>query len=378
MKTKIENPFLTTTYQGVEYFCDRQNETANLLDNITNGNSTTLFASRRIGKTGLIHHVINQLPKNWIGIYVDILQTENLSQFFAELASAIAKSQSENSSFGRKFINFIKQFRPIMSFDNLTGAPQFSFNIEKSQVEQNIESLFQFLEQQNFKTIIAIDEFQQITNYPEKNTEAWLRSKIQQLKNIVFIFSGSRQHIMSEMFTSSKRPFYRSTQLMKLEKIDKQIYSDFVIYQFEKNNKHINSEITNTVIDWANIHTYYVQQIFNRIFSATKSIVTELIWKQEALRILEEQETVFLTYRNMLTKPQWNLLKAVALDGIVEQITSKTFIEKNKLGSSATVLRSLKTLLDDELIYYDFDKNGNKFYGIYDVWLQRWFENKFE
>ncbi|MEI7596637.1 MAG: ATP-binding protein [Bacteroidota bacterium] len=377
MKTKIDNPFLTTTYQGAEYFCDRQNETANLLDNITNGNSTTLFASRRIGKTGLIHHVINQLPKNWIGIYVDILQTENLSQFFAELATAIAKSQSENNSFGRKFINFIKQFRPIMSFDNLTGVPQFSFNIDKSQVEQNIESLFQFLEQQNFKTIIAIDEFQQITNYPEKNTEAWLRSKIQQLKNIVFIFSGSRQHIMSEMFTSSKRPFYRSTQLLKLEKIDKQIYSDFVIYQFEKYNKQISSEITNIVIDWANTHTYYVQQIFNRIFSATKSVVTELIWKQEALRILEEQETVFLTYRNMLTKPQWKLLEAIALEGIVEQVTSKTFIEKHKLGSSATVLRSLKTLLDDELIYYDFDINGNKFYGIYDVWLQRWFENKY-
>ena len=375
MTAKLENPFPTTTYHGPDYFCDREVETSRLLANIASGNSTTLFATRRIGKTGLIHHALNQLPNGWNGIYLDILETENLSDFFSSLATAIAQSQSEKSSIGRKFSGFIKQFRPVISFDSLSGTPQFSFNINKTEIENNIDSLLRYLEQQSFKTVIAIDEFQQITNYPEKKTEAWLRSRIQQLKNIVFIFSGSQQHLMNELFTSPKRPFYRSTQILKLEKIDKQKYSDFIIYQFEKKNKKISAEITNIVLDWAKVHTYYVQQMCNRIFSATKGVVTDAIWKQEALQILQEQEVLFLTYRNILTKQQWHLLKAIALEGIITKVTGKAFIETHKLGSSATVLRSLKALLDDELIYMDFDADGNKVYSVYDVWMERWFTN---
>lgn len=375
MTAKLENPFPTTTYHGPDYFCDREKETSQLLTNIINGNSTTLFAARRIGKTGLIHHTLNQLPKDWNGIYVDILETENLAQFFSTLATAIAKSQSEKSSLGKKFLAFIKQFRPLISFDNLTGAPQFSFNLNKDEIEKNIDSLFMFLEQQPFKTVIAIDEFQQITNYPEKKTEAWLRSKIQQLKNCVFIFSGSQQHLMNDIFNSPKRPFYRSTQMLKLEKIYKQTYCNFIIMLFEKHHKKISMELTMQILDWANVHTYYVQQICNRTYASTKTVVTESIWKQEALQILKEQETMFLTYRNILTKPQWHLLKAIANEGDVTQITGKRFIEEHQLGSSATVLRSLKALLDDELVYLDFNQEGDKTYAIYDIWLQRWFTN---
>lgn len=72
----LENPFPTTTYQGKEYFCDREKETESILKTLINGNSITLISQRRIGKTGLIEHVLNQLPKDFKGIYIDILETE--------------------------------------------------------------------------------------------------------------------------------------------------------------------------------------------------------------------------------------------------------------------------------------------------------------
>ena len=47
---------------------------------------------------------------------------------------------------------------------------------------------------------LAIDEFQQIAEYPEKGVEALLRSHIQFMSQVNFIFPGSKQHIMREMF----------------------------------------------------------------------------------------------------------------------------------------------------------------------------------
>ena len=61
---------------------------------------------------------------------------------------------------------------------------------QPKEYEKTIQQLFVFLDKQPVKTIIAIDEFQQITAYPEKNTEALLRTYMQHLKNTRFIFDG--------------------------------------------------------------------------------------------------------------------------------------------------------------------------------------------
>lgn len=377
MKEKrLQNPFPALGYHGVEYFCDRKDETQQLIRNLENGSSTTIIAIRRIGKTGLILHAFSQLPKGWKGIYIDILSTENLADFLNTLASSIIQAVPQRSNLGKKIWGFIQSLRPVISFDTLTGAPQASFNISPKEIELNIKSLLQFLDNQDFKTVIAIDEFQQILNYPEQNTDAWLRGTIQQLKNVVFIFSGSQQHIMTEMFTSPSRPFFRSTQFIKLGKIEERIYADFAKRIFDKYGKQLNLELAKNIIQWCNCHTYYVQVLFNRIFSATNTHVTKEIWYHEANQLLKEQEAIFISYRNLLTSSQWKLLKAIALEGDLYSPTSKDFISKYQLGSSAALLRSLDSLRKYELVYSDFDPNGVIYYSVYDVLFQQWCKAK--
>jgi hypothetical protein len=376
MKRKILNPFPVTGYIGSDYFCDRKDEADQLIKNFSNGNSTTLIALRRIGKTGLIHHVFSRLPKGWGGIYVDILETENLNQFLNVLATAIIRAFPEKSSVGKQFWSLIKKLRPVIGFDALSGSPQISFDAKPIEVEQNIDTLLHTLEQQDFKIVFAIDEFQQILQYPEKNTDAWLRTRIQKMQNVFFIFSGSEQHLMSELFFSPNRPFYHSTSALHLEKIDSEVYASFIHSMFKKFNKTINIEIAHQILQWTDNHTFYVQQLCNRVFASTSNEVTSELWKNEAKKLMEEQEQSFFTIRNMLTTPQWNLLKAIAIDSCVYHPTSGDFLMKHKLGTSATVLRSLKTLLNYELIIRIFDKEGKTYYCVYDVTLKRWVETK--
>jgi len=61
---------------------------------------------------------------------------------------------------------------------------------------------------QEVPIVVAIDEFQQIVHYPEKNTDFWLKGIFQQLNNVQFFFSGSSNHIMNDMFTNPGRPFF--------------------------------------------------------------------------------------------------------------------------------------------------------------------------
>jgi len=367
-------PFPTTGYFGAQYFCDREDETKRIFSNIQGGQTTILTAPRRIGKTALIFHVLDKLPSGTKGIYFDILPTENMSGFLNEFASAIVRHVPEKKGTGRKVWDFIKSLRPSVSFDLLTGSPQVSFTLKDSEINYQIEAIFSFLEKQDEKYVIAIDEFQQILEYPEKKTDAWLRTHIQKLKNVIFIFAGSQQHLLNEMFTIPSRPFYNSATLLKIEKINSKKYKAFILKQFTMNGREIEDPVIDSILNWADCHTYYVQLICNRIFLTGVNKIEDKIWKEEAERLLKEQEPVFYNYRNMLTKPQWDILKATALEGVLYEPTGIEFVMKYSLGNPSSVLRSLEAITRMELIYYDFNEDGKKYYAINDLLFRRWME----
>ena len=373
----ILNPFPVSGYHGSALFCDRETETKLLISNAMNGVNTTLLSERRMGKTGLIHHVFAGLRKKKAqGIYTDIYATQSLRDFTNQLATAILKVYPEKHSLGKKFLALLKSFRPVLSFDPLSGAPEVSFDFEQQkQYEQSLGGLFNFLEKQKNHIIIAIDEFQQITFYPEKNIEALLRSHIQQLRHVHFIFSGSSQHLLSDMFGNTKRPFFSSTQSLYLGPVQAGKYAPFISLKFSERNRQISQDAVDFILEWTRRHTYYTQALCNRIYATGLKKVTLAHVQQAASELLQDQEAVFFQYRTLLTSNQWQLLKAIAGEDKVYQPSSKHFIQKYLLGTPANVQRSLEALLTKEMVYKQKDENGF-YYRVYDCFLARWLEKK--
>jgi hypothetical protein len=369
---KPTTPFPTTGYFGGAYFCDREQELEILVRNIRGGASTTLVALRRMGKTALIKHLQNELRQDYRGVYVDILPTESIQDLLNSLATAMARMVSERTRFGKKVWSFLKSLRPVVSYDSLSGVPTLSLDQDPDQGRKSIEEIFGFLEQLPEPVILAIDEFQQILRYKEPHVDAWLRARIQELKNVCFIFSGSQQHLINELFADPTRPFYRSTQFLKLGKIDRKIYHGFITAKFRQNSREIDDTTVDDVLNWTMGYTYYVQLLCNRIYLSSQRKIKPDHWKDEAMRLLKEQEFVFYAYRDVLTHSQWKLLKAIARDGVVTMPTSHDFLSRHGLGTSATVLQSLKTLQKKELVFRDMDAEGNPYYGVYDVLFSRW------
>ena len=373
---ELLSPFPTVGYYGQEYFCDREKETETITANISGMQPTTLVAARRIGKTGLLKHLQHLLSDRYIFIYADILPTENLREFLNTLATCILNSVPEKTGMGAKIWNFIKSLRPVITFDPLSGEPQVSFNIQPKDSDNQVELLFSFLEKQEKRVVFAIDEFQQILEYPEKNTEAWLRSLMQQLNNVTFIFSGSQQHIMNDMFSNPARPFFGSTVFLHLDKIGFEPYKNFIINKFAERGKSIPEAVVSEILSWTNGHTFYVQLACNRVFLNSENNIDLDLWHDEAKKLLDEQEYVFFGYRDVLTKHQWKLLRAIAHEGEASSITSKEFVQKHTLGSPATVLRSLDSLQKKNLIFSQHNSNGILYYSVYNVLFERWIQNQ--
>jgi hypothetical protein len=372
----MQNPFPLTAYHGPDYFCDRSSETTRLIQNVSNGVNTTLLSIRRMGKTGLTQHLFHKIgaKKNVHCIYTDIYATQSQKDLVSQLSTAILNAFPPKKSTGKKVLEFITGLRPVISYDNLTGQPEVSFQFQQSrQQEQSLESLLKFLDNLDALIIIAIDEFQQIAAYPEKNTEALLRTLIQPLKNTRFIFSGSSRHTLSQMFTGNKRPFFGSAQLLELKSIPVKEYEIFIRAHFEKNKRHIDADSISFICTWTRLHTYYTQAVCNRLFSSGQTKINLQVVQSICNQLLIEQEANFYQYRNLLTSTQWQTLQAIAKEDKLYQPNAKDFISRYRLGTPSNVKRSLDALLTKEMVYQEMDEKGT-YYQVYDCFLSRWLE----
>lgn len=376
---KVKNPFIVTGKIEPEYFCDRVNESARLIKSITNGNNLVVISPRRMGKTGLIQFCYDkpEIANEYYTFFIDVLHTSSLREFTYLLGRTIYDTLLPRShKMVNLFIQTIKSINGKFGFDPITNLP--TFNIELGDIEMpeyTLEEIFRYLANADKPCIVAIDEFQQIAKYPEKNIEALLRTHIQKLKNSNFIFAGSERHMMQEMFISSARPFYNSADILELKAIVPEIYVPFVLEHFERRNKRISAENVKWVYDLFKGHTYYIQRTFNESYADTadNEECTREIIDGAISNMVAYNDTIFREILSNIPEKQKALLYAIAKDGEATQITSAQFIKRHALSSSSSVQAAIKKLLDRDIV-----TEINKVYSVTDKLFAMWINRMFK
>lgn len=376
MEHPINNPFLISGYESPAYFCDREKETEMLLETLRNGRNITLTSPRRLGKTGLIKHVFHLLrqqdPKT-VAIYIDLYPTESLNDFTQAFSSAVlGQLDSSPVKVLKRIASLFKGLRPNLTVDQVTGQPKVGLDIAAGTEAGTLEQVFSYLKQTGKTCYIAFDEFQQIARYPEQNVEALLRSYIQDLHNVHFIFSGSQAHMLGEMFLSPKRPFYQSTSEITIGTIDEEAYFDFAAAFFKDQGRGLPKDVFHQVYDLYEGYTWYIQMVLNRLYAkADRPLVEELV--QESIRdILRENEFYYQHLLQVYPKGQVKLVKAIAKEKKVKEIMAGAFISKYGLTATSSVKSALSRMLEEEIIYRSPDG-----YLVYDRFFGQWLNATF-
>jgi AAA+ ATPase superfamily predicted ATPase len=371
---KSNNPFLVSGYSSPEYFCDREKETEKIILALQNGRNISLISPRRFGKTGLIHHVFYTLQdeKNDIFcFYFDIFSTQNLHEFVQIFGKTVlGRLDNYSQKTFKRISEFFKSFRPTISLDSLTGTPKISFEIKPEDAQTGLQEIFNYLKNSEKSCYIAIDEFQQITEYPEKGVEALLRSYVQFAGNVKFIFSGSKKHLMDAMFSAVNRPFYQSTQKINLREIPMETYSVFAQNHFAKSGKTLPPPLFETIYDLVLGHTWYIQMILNQLYSLPQKKYSETDLNRIIADVLEEENATYKTYCELLTKGQLRVLTAVAKERKITAPTHSDFLKKHNLTAASSVKLAIKSLIDKSLIL----KDENGCYFVYDRFFSLWLE----
>ena len=373
---EISNPFVIGKYVSPDYFCDREEETAFLMKQIHNGRNTALIAPRRLGKTGLIHHLFAQdeIKEQYYSFFVDIYATSSLSEFTYLFGNTIYKQLKPlRTQWTEKFFQIITSLRAGFKLDALTGEPTFDIGIgEIEQPQTTLDEIFTYLEAADKPCIVAIDEFQQIMKYGEKNIEALLRTKIQECKQTIFIFSGSQRHLMSEMFNSPSKPFYQSVISVGLKPLERQTYISFSQKQFLQYSRNIDPVLVGMVYDEFEGTTWYMQMMMNELFALTdKGEKCEVGMLETAKRnVIVTQEMNYKETLQQVPTKQKPVLLALAKEQIAVNAMSGSFVKKYGLSSASSVQSALKGLMEKDLI-----TRTEKGYRIYDYFFAEWLKH---
>ena len=373
----MENPFYITGIIPEPYFCDREKETTWFIRTLENKAHILLSSPRRMGKTQLIRHAFEQpsIKNNCYTFYTDIYPTTSLHELVLFLGKEIySVLVPKGKAVIDKFLAGLHSLAGSIGYDPVTGLPTFDIKLGDIHApELTLEEIFRYLEQADKPCIFAIDEFQQIAQYPEKNVEALLRAHIQKMNNCLFIYAGSNRHILENMFNSAAKPFYNSAEQIYLDRIPKDAYTKFANEQFSKAGRTILPEAVSLAYDLFEGHTYYVHNVLHNVFAYLNS--DKVIDKDDINKtlsdILEEKGRTFASVMNQLNYQQKETLIAIAKEGKASSVTSVAFVKKHALKSPSSVQYAISALLEKQLLTYQ-NEGRTKKYSVSDRFMEMW------
>ncbi len=374
----MSNPFIFGKPVKGGDFANRRKEINKLITNAENNISTMLISPRRWGKSSLVRQASVELSskKGFAVANMDMFQTRSENEFYSVFAKEIVQATGNKiEEWSKTVSDFLSMFRPKISFQ---GGPvpewSLSFDVEDTRnFGQDILNLPQVLaEKKKLNLTICIDEFQNLSHFPEQLAfQKRCRSFWQNQKNVSYVLYGSKRHMLRDLFTKRSMPFYKFGDIIFLEKINLTELEEFVQMKFETTGKSISRELANKIVSVMECNPYYVQQFAYYVWQNTAKKANNESFDKSIEDMMNSNHYLFVKDFESLSENQIGFMR-VLCDGVEKGFTRGEVIQKYNLGSSANVIKIIESLQGKEV----FEKLGSKIEFIdpvFKIWLKRLF-----
>ena len=377
----MKRPFVYGELAEDENFIDRIEDRKRLKSFLQNGVSVMLISPRRWGKSSLVRQTMKELTatdKNIRVCYIDAFSVTSASEFLNAFASAVIEGTSSTIE---KRLEDIKRFINVItpSITIQDGAlNSFSLDLKIRPIEQSAQEILKLPETiaqaKNIHVIVCIDEFQQLATLSDwKSLEGKMRSEWQLQHNTTYCFYGSKRHMMMDIFGNANNPFYRFGQVLLLQKISKEHWTPYIVESFSKTGKSISEHLAERICNTVQCHSWYVQQLCFFIWSATETIVTEELFKEQLQMLIDTNAPMFVSDSGSLTSSQIGMLAAIT-NGETK-LNSKAVVDRYTLGNQQAITRNKQRLRDLDII----EQHDDRFYfvdAVYELWFRQQYRQR--
>ncbi|MBV9171670.1 MAG: hypothetical protein JOZ81_16480 [Chloroflexi bacterium] len=373
-------PFRFGKIVSGEYFADRDAEAHALAADIRNGTNVVLISPRRFGKTSLMLRVIDDVRRAGVLVaYVDVLRTPSKRRLADALATAlyegllsgIDRAREKATSF---FSHLALSPRVTLKPD---GSVAFEFGPSIGPGDRDIDATLEGLlrvpaevaSERKRGVALVLDEFQEVVDL-DPHLPATMRSVFQTQSEVAHIFLGSRQHMLTRIFTDGGEPLYRMARPVTLGPIPSDLFVTFIRERFAAGHSQIATNAAESLVSATGAHPNDTQELayFTWTLAVAQKKPATVDTVERALEVVLEAETPrFTELWESLTPPQRSVLQAVAAEETVH-LFQEDLRRLHGLGSASGVQRAVSRLVDRELV--ESVERGT--YRVPDVFFRRW------
>lgn len=260
------NPFKFGTIVEDDFFTDRVKELEEVKQKLDSENHLVLISPRRFGKSSLIQKALIQMGRP--SLTIDMMNVLSVNSF----ASILLKEIFRLYPF-EKIRHMMTHFRivPTISTTPIGDSVEVSFNpsMDENVVLEDAMALLEKVTTPDNRLIVVLDEFQEVTEI-SKNFDRQLRAIMQRQKGLNYVFLGSQESMMTDIFEKKKSPFYHFGQRMTLSKIPYDDFYCFLSKRLTGIDEDEKSIIVSQILEFTNVHPYYTQQLASIVYDMIK------------------------------------------------------------------------------------------------------------
>lgn len=252
----MENPFKFGSLVDAPYFTDRVKELDYIVQFLKSENHLILMSPRRFGKSSLVKKAVCETGRPFI--WLNMQSVLSREDFAAKLLKAILKEYKFE-----KIKYYLRNFHVIPSVNMNPMTDEFSVSFQPSADNgatalEDVIDMLQKVSTPDRKLIVVFDEFQSILEI-DKHLDKQLRAIMQEQSGINYVFLGSQESMMTDIFENVKSPFYHFGMLMRLSKIPYENFKEFIMERLAKVCQ--GSEIADEILSFTGCHPYYTQEL---------------------------------------------------------------------------------------------------------------------
>jgi len=343
---------------------------------LSSGQSVVLYGPRRIGKTSIGLTVLDELKsEGFFTGHADIFESATISILSERLVETTLANK--------------KLAKTIQSLKN--GLSAAISKIEIKQIINEFEWILKFVEpdaksgellsnaldfpqrfsqKYNANMVMFIDEIGDIDKFNGSDFIKLMRSKLQLHTNVTYLFAGSHESVMENIFIKSSGPFYRFAQLCAIGTIENESFKLFLKRKFRKAGFIVEEPVLHDLLEITGGHPYYTQLLSRELLFYALS-QEKSIDKRAVAYALEEAINLEGLYFSKLweelgkNSAQINILQAL--------VKNKSSLYHKDIKAKVNVTRTLNQLTKRGIL----KKSEKGLYEFTDPLFRKVIERKF-
>ena len=377
------NPFVYGEVVTAAAFTDRDDERARLARDLGEGQKVFLISPRRYGKSSLIRGVMQGLAAQGVlTVEVTVAASSSYVAFLEAYARALlVAADAPAGGFRRWAAALLEGLRPELRFDGSAArGAQFAVTFPAVRSARDVARLAaevftlpaRVAASRGRRMAIALDEFQTIAAFDGGNVEHALRAAVQEQRAVGYVFAGSEPSLMERMLTP-RRPFYKAGPVIRLGKIDEQLFAAFIDGKFSRSGIRPEEGLGEAIVELAGNVPYDVQRLAHETWDDVRAAGRRTAGVEDLHmtlgRLLDEQHTVFEEAWQRLTLAQRGVLRAVVLEDGRELLSAGVRL-RHRLAAASSVQTALAALVKQDIV----SKDGTRYFvndSLYREWMAR-------